>query len=712
MKAKDKKSFGKRIKDAFNALNGLAPSYASKNPIYDDSWWWANMYGVPPEAESQDNVKSYYKHLWIYIGGSQISRTISALPLKFYRRNRADGSRTEITNHRFIDLIKRPNEFMTYRYVVEYITMHLLATGQAYIMGDNGANQLTKAGPTRLFPMPSHEMWPIPDPERFVSGFKYRAQSGVEIIYPPEQITWFKFTDPYDYYRGLSPLKPASQLLAMNYAAQRWQTKYFESGADPGAVFSTDAILSPDEVKAIKENWARIHQGVEKSHEVAILTGGLKREGTAANPKDMDFANLWKLSREELLSLNHLPPAYAGIFEYANYANSTVQQELFWRGAVLPLLGVLESEWNDHFFPLWGEPDMILEHDISDVPALKPDELRKAQIARIFAGSGVLTVNEIRQEVLDMEPIDGGDELITPQSSGSNSATQGIPPESNPKSYPWIYKKMDRNETTNRIRKHIDSLIGPVENKMHKFFIQQKSRVLDNIDRETHTIGFTASSIPHDAHSIFDVEGEIKKLAEEMKPIVRGIVVHAGKLAVAQAFAHKKPHHVHKGGPVDNFDIYDPEVVNWIEANAYKTSRYATETTMKEVRAVLKEAVEEGWTVEQIKKEVGASFQSMADWRARAIAQTETNTAYNQGSLLGYSQAGVEYKTWSAVMDEKTRDDHANANDEYSANPIGIDDLFVVGSDQLQCPGDPNGSAEEVINCRCLMLPIFKEDLE
>ena len=47
---------------------------------------------------------------------------------------------------------------------------------------------------------------------------------------------------------------------------------------------------------------------------------------------------------------------------------------------------------------------------------------------------------------------------------------------------------------------------------------------------------------------------------------------------------------------------------------------------------------------------------------------------------------------------ERTRIAHASAHGQ----KVGIDDPFVVGGDLMQQPGDVNGSAANVINCRCV----------
>jgi uncharacterized protein with gpF-like domain len=65
-------------------------------------------------------------------------------------------------------------------------------------------------------------------------------------------------------------------------------------------------------------------------------------------------------------------------------------------------------------------------------------------------------------------------------------------------------------------------------------------------------------------------------------------------------------------------------------------------------------------------------------------------------------------KTWLATNDSRTRITHAIANGQN----VLISDTFSVGDTQLQFPGDPNGSPEEVINCRCTTLWITADDME
>ena len=83
------------------------------------------------------------------------------------------------------------------------------------------------------------------------------------------------------------------------------------------------------------------------------------------------------------------------------------------------------------------------------------------------------------------------------------------------------------------------------------------------------------------------------------------------------------------------------------------------------------------------------------------IARTQTTRMENMAKLQSFEVAkkmGYEvYKTWVCVGDNRTRPAHKLANNQ----TVEIDEPFVVDGEKLMYPGDPNGSAKNIINCRC-----------
>jgi hypothetical protein len=88
--------------------------------------------------------------------------------------------------------------------------------------------------------------------------------------------------------------------------------------------------------------------------------------------------------------------------------------------------------------------------------------------------------------------------------------------------------------------------------------------------------------------------------------------------------------------------------------------------------------------------------------RARVIAITETTRAYGAGTLAaGMEQSRVTgkklQKKWLTEVDNRVRPQHRAV----TRDPIPLTAMFQVGPDLMLFPGDPMGSPDEVINCRC-----------
>ena len=94
--------------------------------------------------------------------------------------------------------------------------------------------------------------------------------------------------------------------------------------------------------------------------------------------------------------------------------------------------------------------------------------------------------------------------------------------------------------------------------------------------------------------------------------------------------------------------------------------------------------------------------------RARTVARTETMGAVNAGvfraaELDAEARGDVApAKVWIATDDSRTRPTHVDADGQRTL----LRSPFRVGGASLLFPGDPVGPADEVINCRCTILPV------
>jgi hypothetical protein len=88
--------------------------------------------------------------------------------------------------------------------------------------------------------------------------------------------------------------------------------------------------------------------------------------------------------------------------------------------------------------------------------------------------------------------------------------------------------------------------------------------------------------------------------------------------------------------------------------------------------------------------------------------RTALMTPYSQGQILDNiearaEEAGKQTKSW-IVSGYHTRASHWAAQDKYEADPIPIDEPFVLAGGMLMAPGDASlgASLSEICNCNCV----------
>jgi hypothetical protein len=148
------------------------------------------------------------------------------------------------------------------------------------------------------------------------------------------------------------------------------------------------------------------------------------------------------------------------------------------------------------------------------------------------------------------------------------------------------------------------------------------------------------------------------------------------------------------------FDVHDPAVTDLIRARVAQWNAVNATTADKVARAV-SAGDAAGETIPQIAARVQTAIRGASDSRATLIARTETGIAHNGAQLIAAEQSGViGDKEWLAVGDHRTRETHLDID----GTTVALDETFSVGDYDMNGPGDPNAGAEEVVNCRCVLL--------
>ena len=106
----------------------------------------------------------------------------------------------------------------------------------------------------------------------------------------------------------------------------------------------------------------------------------------------------------------------------------------------------------------------------------------------------------------------------------------------------------------------------------------------------------------------------------------------------------------------------------------------------------------------QAQRVLRKKFKHISIVNAKRIIRTESvnaaNYATNQSAIDIFGKDNLQ-KEWIATRDNRTRLEHIEADGQI----VKMEENFIVGGQKLERPGDPSGSAWNVINCRCTTAP-------
>jgi len=124
---------------------------------------------------------------------------------------------------------------------------------------------------------------------------------------------------------------------------------------------------------------------------------------------------------------------------------------------------------------------------------------------------------------------------------------------------------------------------------------------------------------------------------------------------------------------------------------------------MRKINNEMLQGVLQGESIPEIAQRfinVGVANEVSAVRAARTMMTTVENSARLDSAKRAQENGVILGKIWLSVSDSRTRDWHKQAAYDY-ADPIPIDDPFIVNGEEMDAPGDTRASGSNVYNCRC-----------
>lgn len=672
--------------------------------------------GAPPPDPFTDFLDAYSAHVWVYACVRAIAANVAGVRiLPYVPKKTKDGiSWVENPDHEFAKLLDFPNPYMSGYQLRQYTVAARKLMGNAYWY----LEKFGKSEVQEIWPLIPDKVRPVASKEKLIDHYLYYV-GGRPTRLEYNEVIHFKTMNPSSLIYGQGDLSAAKTTVITDIFAQVWNKSFFGNAARPDAVLETDSALDEDVRKRVMQSWKDMHSGPTKHGKTAVLEQGLKYSRVSESTKDMDFVNLRKDMRTEILAAFGVPPSVVGVLEYANYSNMEQQFKAFWTNTLLPEMRDIEETLTIRARQITFDFKTVFQADLSKVAALQPDMKMLSETTQIFVNSGV-PINQVIDALdLPFQHVEGGD--VPRASAGApvdTTVVKQITPDPTPST---VEKKKIVSAVREAEWKVFDSFFrqheGKFKSAMRGFFAGQKRRVIASLG--THSVLFTnelkrfseiqlqdfgdhkdiqemlTKSIEDSVRVIFNFDNEKDAMRKPTGRLIKGTyfdfaVRQAGKLGL-------------------DFNLNDPVALAWIKAKESKLVQEVTQFTLESLTDDVTDAVQEaiaagfdaGETIASITDRIDAVYEFAVEGRSERIARTEVVSASNAGNMDALTKAGVSNKEWLSSRDEKVRETH----DTLDGATVGIGEDFISSNGaHLSFPGDPSGPAEEIINCRCVVV--------
>jgi phage portal protein BeeE len=485
--------------------------------------------------------------------------------------------------------------------------------------------------------------------------------------------------------RGTSVWQAKRLPLTNEIAASQWNRDWFSRGIAPSVVFVNKTGDVDDEDEFREKLKARL---AGKNGEPIAITGDWVVQQLQASQKDAEFTEGQNLNRKAILA-GITPPIVLGDNE-ANYANASAQIKAWLTFGVIPAMTALCSRLDVAF--LYEQPELWTNLSTDDI-----DELQADKQSRITAYTALINARhspKVAAEIvgLNVDPdmpgyedvflsfsqipyeyAEGGQSVSIskadvpddPVAGGDGGGITVAPP---PVATTQPAAVEDKGQRTIRVR--VDTPAPPASTRI---LVPVRTRAAEDGDILSVLLKI--------------VEKDIKKLKDKSRQY-QLLAVEAGSQQIGQSL-----------GLDALVAVDDPSVVEFLEQRGNLITS-VPEGVAERISDKCVAMIDEGASPEEIGAALRQDYNILSDRKAREIGRNEVGSGLNGGRHIQMEVEGIGSREWLSSRDTQVRDSHISLDGEV----VGMDEKFSNG---CRWPQDPDADADEVINCRCIEMPVI-----
>lgn len=694
----------------------------------------------------------FFSEAWVYIVVDLVASKLANLPLNTYEKRVENGKENivPVPTSAVTPIVDSPNKFQDYMAWMYTLVADLTLLGNSIQWGPQVSNM--------MLPIPAESINIEFDPKTFQIS-QYVSYSGtssdqfdrkVVAKFNPADICHIRRPNPGSLLWGLSPFVAGRKGVLFNRYSSEYLNNFYLKGATSGLALEMSKEANEKVALRLLRSFENAYTGRRNQRRTMVLPKGVQAKQVAQSLSDQLLPEMINMNREDILALLKVPKHEVGLQTQGSLGSEEFKQALknFWVSTLKPTGSMVAGALTKFWAAKLG-PNQFVDFDYSGVEILKDDEMAKAKLATEMKTTH--TLNEVRAKVYGDPPLEGGD--VTPP-QGNTAPQTGAPQQGTMSlSGQEVAESNGALPSSEKSVETKDAVVSVHKDKVEAFkksndgWFARREAAVKEVTEKAHTkilaetVGMFAQLSPTFkriarkyigtkayASAVHKADDESKLKVTDRIELRRKLREAIDKFESSWVAGNVKTLEsvVDTGYDVTlkfPFNLPSEQEIAAIRERGIQKRRQIledrgiesfanmNETTTDKVLGIIQDGIANNKTIDQIADDIGEKFSKVEGIKGRAetIARTETLTAVSLGQAAAMQDAASVIpnlkKMWLSADDDRVRDSHRAVDGEVQA----WDDPFT---NQLYFPHDPQGPAEEVINCRCTFVALPADQMQ
>lgn len=376
---------------------------------------WAPEKRAVVEMHNLKNL--FYSEVWVYIVCDLYAKKIARQPITVAKEQFTNGKRSfkAVDDHPLLKSFRRPNNWENYRAFMTRVVAELMLMGNAVIWQMKYSKGMMLL-PSELIQLDFDQRTRLKN-YRFMGtnlseDIQLPGVNRADFLFRPSEAIHIKLPNLNSMLWGLSPFVPGRKSVLFDRYSTEYLLNFYWNQGNAGMILEMDKEANESNAVRLIKSYENALTGRRNSRRTMLLPKGVHAADVQQHMSDQQFVDNVKMRREEIIALLHVPPHEVGLNVGGSLGSEETKRALenFWEAGLIPVQELIADALTEGWRRTGDlAPDEEIQFDNSDVKILQENLTEKAAMATAMLTTK--TINEVRLQVWEDKPLEGGDVL-------------------------------------------------------------------------------------------------------------------------------------------------------------------------------------------------------------------------------------------------------------------------------------------------------------